>query len=250
MVREVVSIRRTLVLKAYLASQADTLLPGGGAARAGTLAQVGIPASESAAPIAISSLTDQVVFVVCSILAALWFESARRPAAMIIAVLFCISVVLGTEASRNWMLRGIAGLMGRLRLLKPWQEFLESLKCVATPRTILYGIGNAALAAALMIIALDLCARGVRAEIPYETLLLAYTLPAMLGRISAMPGGVGVTETGMIAILDSTPDVTVSQAAAAVMLFRLGTVGFAALLGGFAYLFAWRGRDETKDIAA
>src|SRR5215208_3412944 len=90
-------------------------------------------------------------------------------------------------------------------------------------------------------VAPDLAARGAGARVPYATLLLAFTLPTMLGRISAMPGGVGVTEAGMVGILDAAPGVTVSQAAAAAVIFRVGTVLFAALLGAVVYFFGWRG---------
>jgi uncharacterized membrane protein YbhN (UPF0104 family) len=106
---------------------------------------------------------------------------------------------------------------------------------------VLGGVANAALAFALYVIALDLAMRGVGAKVPYATLLLAFTLPTMLGRISAMPGGVGVTETGMIGILNHAPGVSLDQAAAAVTVFRLGTVLFAAVFGGFVYLVGWRG---------
>ncbi len=106
---------------------------------------------------------------------------------------------------------------------------------------------NSALAFALMVEALDLAARGVGADVSYLTLMLAFTLPTMLGRISAMPGGVGVTEAGMVGILDAAPGVSIDQAAAATAVFRVGTVLFAALLGGLVYVLGWRGtREEAR----
>jgi hypothetical protein len=48
----------------------------------------------------------------------------------------------------------------------------------------------------------------------------------------------------MVGILDAAPNVPLDHAAVAVAIFRVGTVLFAALLGGAVYLFAWRGSKE------
>ncbi|HEX7022713.1 MAG TPA: lysylphosphatidylglycerol synthase domain-containing protein, partial [Trueperaceae bacterium] len=66
-----------LPFRAYLAGQPITLLPGGVAARAGLMKQAGVSVSRSAGPVALSSILDQVVFVACSLVAALFFPAAR-----------------------------------------------------------------------------------------------------------------------------------------------------------------------------
>jgi hypothetical protein len=53
-----------------------------------------------------------------------------------------------------------------------------------------------------------------------------------------------LVDVGMVGILDATPDVRLSQAAAAVAIFRVGTILFNTLVGGLVYLFAWRGKAE------
>jgi uncharacterized protein (TIRG00374 family) len=246
LMRQFTDASRWMILRAYVAGQACTLLPGGMAARAALLDQVKIPVSDSAASIALSSFSDQAVLLACSLLAAFWFKDARGPALYLLAGLAVISIVLGVEATRTWLLRLIERLLGKFKLLDQWRGFLRSLGEVTTVPVVLGGVANAALAFALYVIALDLAMRGVGAKVPYATLLLAFTLPTMLGRISAMPGGVGVTETGMIGILNHAPGVSLDQAAAAVTVFRLGTVVFAAVFGGLVYLFGWRGTAEVK----
>ncbi|HZH98090.1 MAG TPA: YbhN family protein, partial [Fimbriimonadaceae bacterium] len=99
---------------------------------------------------------------------------------------------------------------------------------------------NTAGAFACLIFALHLCMMGVGKNVPIMTLLLAFALPTMLGRISALPGGVGVTEFGMTGILNAAPDVSLNEAAAAVTIFRLGTVLFTAMAGGLVYFTWWR----------
>jgi uncharacterized protein (TIRG00374 family) len=248
MMRELENASRSMLLRVYLAGQACTLLPGGGAARVGMLKQAGIPAAETAAPLAMSSLTDQAMFILCALLAALWFESARRPVLYLLSGLIAVSLILGLEATRTWLLRLIDRLMGHFQWREHWREFLQSLKQVASPPLLIGSLANTAVAFLLLLTALHLAVRGVSADVPYTTLLLAFALPTMLGRISAMPGGVGVTEAGMIGILDQTPGVSLDQAAAAVTIFRLGTVFFSALVGGLVYLFGWRGTKEQEKV--
>lgn len=240
---------RWVLLKGYVAGQACTLLPGGMAARAAVLERAGVPLAASAASIALSSLSDQVVLMGCSLVSALWFDAAREAAAWLLAALIVVSVLLGIEATRTWLLEVIEWLLGKVRLLRLWRRFLDSLQQISSLPVLLSAVGNAALAFALMVEALDLAARGMGAEIPYATLMLAFTLPTMLGRISAMPGGVGVTEAGMVGILDAAPGVTTHQAAAAAVIFRVGTVLFAAVLGAIVYFFGWRGTAERATRA-
>lgn len=250
MMREITDAPRTTIMKAYVAGQAVTLLPGGMAGRAAILEQIGIPAAETAAPIAVSSMTDQAMFLLCSLIAALWFEDARKPVLILLTGLAVVSVLLGVEATRTWFLGLIERLMGRLKMRDHWQEFVGSFKQVTTLPLLLGGLANTALAFVCLVLALHLAMRGVGAAVPPMTLLLAFTLPTMLGRISALPGGVGVTEAGMVGILDHAPGVTLDQAAAAVLVFRLGTVVFAAFAGGLVYFLGWRGRKEKVAVDA
>jgi uncharacterized membrane protein YbhN (UPF0104 family) len=110
-------------------------------------------------------------------------------------------------------------------------------------------VANALGAAALMVLALALSAKAVGVALPLPTLILAFALPSLLGRISAMPAGVGVTEAGMIGILDAAPGVTAVTAAAATMIFRIGTTLFAAMLGGSVYFLGWRRTVKARNGA-
>lgn len=249
MMHHLEDVSRLTIMRAYVAGQACTLLPGGGAARAGLLKQVGIPAAETAAPLALCAFFDQAMFLICALIAALWFESARKPVLVFLGCLAVVSLLLGLEATRTWLFRLVNRLMGRLKWRDHWIEFLQSLKSIATPGVLLGGLAETAVAFAGLVLALHLAMRGVGADnVPPLTLLLAFALPTMLGRLSALPGGVGVTEAGMVSILDHAPGVSLDQAAAAVAVYRLGTVFFAALVGGIVYLVAWRGRKEKAAV--
>nr|CAA9284784.1 hypothetical protein AVDCRST_MAG63-3881 [uncultured Armatimonadetes bacterium] len=246
LLRHLTHASRWTILRGYVAGQACTVLPGGMAARAGILEQAGVPVKDSGAAIAVSSLSDQAMFLVCALVSSLWFDAARKPVLIFLAGLTLVSILLGLEATRTWLLGLVEKILGRFKLLDLWRGFLGSMKEVATPSVLLGGLVNTAFAFALMVVALDLSMRGVGAQVPYDRLLLAFTLPTMLGRISAMPGGVGVTEAGMVGILDTAAGVTLDQAAAAVLIFRVGTVLFAALFGGAVYALGWHGDRERR----
>lgn len=237
------------VMQAYVAGQACTLLPGGVTARAGLLRQIGTPVEDSAASIALASASDQAALILCAIVSALWVESVRKPVAIILTCLVVISLLLGVEATRTWLLARVERLMGKIRLLEKWRGFLESLRAMCTPQLLRNAVANALGAAALMVLALALSAKAVGVALPLPTLILAFALPSLLGRISAMPAGVGVTEAGMIGILDAAPGVTAVTAAAATMIFRIGTTLFAAMLGGSVYFLGWRRTVKARNGA-
>jgi uncharacterized membrane protein YbhN (UPF0104 family) len=83
-------------------------------------------------------------------------------------------------------------------------------------------------------------------NLPAPTLFLAYILPAMLGRLSALPAGVGLTEAGMVGFLASASGVAAETATAAAAVFRIGTVFFQALLGGLVYFLFWGSAVEER----
>jgi uncharacterized protein (TIRG00374 family) len=240
MVRKVAEVDRPTLLKAYVAGQSATLVPGGIAARAGLLDQVGVPASKTGAAITLSSMSDQFLFLLLTLVCAAWFEEARRPVLILIGILTVLAVLLGIQAVRVWLFRLVKAILGRFKLDVAFSRFIIATKETATPKILLYGIANTAMAFACLILALHLCLMGVGASVPLMTLLLAFSLPTMLGRISALPGGVGVTEFGMTGILNAAPGVSMGEAAAAVTIFRLATVLFTAIAGGLVYFTLWR----------
>ena len=235
------------IFRGYVAGQAATLLPGGVAARAGLMRQLGIPLAVSSAPVLFSSLLDQVVFILCSLVAALWFEAARTPALILVGVLAVLVLVFLVPASRRGLARVAGWLAERFGVRAHWQNFLTAVGELATWRVMGLTLFVTVLAFALKVVTLDLCLRGVGAALPYPTLFLAYILPTMLGRLSALPaGGIGVTEAGMVGFLASTSGLDPDTATAAVAVFRIATVLFAALLGALVYSFAWRGENEPQ----
>jgi uncharacterized protein (TIRG00374 family) len=243
-------ISRSVAMKAYVAGQSMTLLPGGIAARSGLLEQVGVKVEESSPAVALSSITDQLAFILCGSIAAMWFEAARKPVLIFLAFLAVLGLILGFEASRTWLIKVIEIILGKFNWHEKWRGFVDGMAKTVDFKVIAVGVGNALMSFALLALALYLCMQGVGKNLPIMIVLLAYTIPTMIGRISAMPGGFGLTEVGMVGVLDKMPGVRLDQAAAAVLVFRVGTVLFTALVGGILYYTGWRKVTENSTPVA
>ncbi len=228
---------RWIILRVYLAGQVATLLPAGGAARVAVLGEVGVPLPKAGAAVLFASLTDQFILVAGIFFCALWFEEARLPALVALFVLVGVGGLLAVKAIRVRLLEAAAWLAEKAHLKKKWQAFQEAFSEGITLGVVLRGLGFTAAAFALMPLALHLALKGFSLEVPPTTILLAYVLPTLLGRVSSLPAGLGVTEASMVGILSAVPGVDENVAAAAVAVFRVGTVFFAALFGGVFYLF-------------
>jgi uncharacterized protein (TIRG00374 family) len=234
------------LVKAYLAGASAILIPGGVAVRAGLMGQAGLPVEKSSAPVAYSSILDQAVLISGALLAALWFEGARLPALILLGILSVVGLVLLIPFTRGWVLRLAERIAGKFGFAEKWRTFLQAMKEVSNLRTLLIAFGMTAAALPLQIVVLDLSLRGVGQTASYPALFLAYLLPAILGRNSALPGGVGLTEAGMVGFLASAARLDPDTAAAAVAVFRIATVLFQSLLGALVYFFWWRGEGEKQ----
>jgi uncharacterized protein (TIRG00374 family) len=250
LMRPITNLPWGTLVRGYVAGTAATLVPGGVAARAGLMRQAGVAIGESSAPVLFSSVLDQAAFVLSSLAAALWFEAARVPVLILLGILVGSGVVFAIPAARNMFARGVEWLAKRFKVLEHWHDFLGAVKEVVTWRIMLVTLGTTLIGIGLQIVMLDLSLRGLGLEVPYPALFLAYILPAMIGRLSALPAGVGVTEAGMVGFLVSTSGVDPDTVAAGAAIFRVGTVLFQALLGGLVYWIGWEGEDEAKPAPA
>jgi uncharacterized protein (TIRG00374 family) len=233
-------------VRGYVAGTGATLMPGGVAARAGLMRQAGVAIGEGSAPVLFSSVLDQAAFVLSSLVAALWFEAARVPVMILLGILVGLGIVFSIPAARRLFSRAAEWLARRFNFFEHWRDFLGAVKELLTWRIMLITMGITLFGIGMQIVMLDLSLRGLGLVVPYPTLFLAYILPAMLGRLSALPAGVGLTEAGMVGFLASTAGVDPDKAAAAAAIFRVGTVFFQALLGGLVYFFGWQGEEEAK----
>ncbi len=237
-------LQRLTIYKVYLAGVAMTLLPGGVAGRAGLLKQVGVPVSQSSVPIAVQSILDQFVFFAGALVAALWFEAARGPVLVALAVIGCVGFLLAVPQTRRGMLAFLERIAERFHYEAAWRQFLAAIPAVFTRPIILSSLLLTLVAFAINIAILDLTLRGLSLNATYPTLFLAYILPTMLGRLLPAPGGIGPTEATMVGFLTAIAGLETNLTVAAVAIFRIVTIVVPIVIGAIVYFLSWRGNAE------
>jgi uncharacterized protein (TIRG00374 family) len=239
------NLPKLAMYKAYIAGQAATLLPGGIAARAALLKQMGIPISEGSVPVAVHSGWDQAIFLVSALVAALWFPAARLPVIIILSVLGVVALLLIVPPARQWLASQAEKLAVRFKYEEQWQRFLDAIPQVFTRQIVLACFLLTVATLIIYIAILYLTLQGFDLSVSYPTLFVAVILPTMLGRIVPIPGGVGVTEASMVGFLTSLAQLDTDTTVGAVAIFRIVTIVFPAALGALVYFFAWGGEEEV-----
>jgi uncharacterized protein (TIRG00374 family) len=238
-----------VTFRAYLAGEAAALLPGGIAARAGLLEQADVPVGKGSVSVVFNSGLDQFVLISAALIATLWFEQWRLPVFIIIGIIIFLTILFLIPAIRDWLWRLSDWLAQKFNFKEALLEFVENVPQVFTWRIMLATTALTIASFALHVIALELTTRGVGTELSYAILTVAYVLPTVLGRLSGLPGGFGITEAGMVGFLTTTTALAVGTATAVVAIFRIATIVFGALVGALIYFFWWRGNKETATSA-
>lgn len=234
------------IVKAYVAGQGATVLPGGVAARAGILKQIGVPLSEGTIPVLGNSLFDQLFFVSLGLISALWYPQARLPGLIILAILGFIALLLLLEPTRMRIGQLATSVAERFNAGDQWRNFLNCVPLILDTKILLVGLITTALAFAFFIVVLGLALQGLGISASYPELALAYILPTMLGRIVPIPAGLGVTEATMVGFLASTAGIATNAAIAGVAIFRIAAIFIPILFGAVVYFFLWRGEGEGQ----
>ncbi|MBN1947281.1 MAG: flippase-like domain-containing protein [Bradymonadales bacterium] len=127
-------------------------------------------------------------------------------------------------------------LIGRLtpKLLVAYQ----SMRTLVTPKPLIYGTVMSVAAWLLECVAFYLVIRGFAGAQPnFLAAVFIYSFTTILGAISFLPGGLGVTEGSMsVALIELGLMSSTSMAVAATCIIRLATLWFAVLLGSLAFL--------------
>jgi uncharacterized protein (TIRG00374 family) len=230
---------RWVGMKAFMAGQAAVLVPAGTTARAGMMKEIGISSSKTGGMIIVLALMDHLVYVLMTLYGAYFWEPARMPTMIATGIIVVSAVLLGFEKPREF-LSGIAhSILERFGKGDVWEKFREGIKESAIGRDFWWNLGNAVLVALCLLGALYFCIVGLGGSVSPLGMVLAFALPNMAGRLSGLPGGVGVTEFGMTGILAAGEGLSMNEAAAVVALFRVGTVLVPVAFGALMYWFAW-----------
>lgn len=231
--------RRPTIIS-YLSAQLATMLPGGFSARILLMQESAGRGKEAIVPTFLDKFLDLILLG----LVALW-ASWQYPQVWPLTVLFCLGLVALAGWCRTqdfkdrsravvetlaWRLGWKVDLAGAFGCSRP----SASLATLVALQTL------AVLGVEIAMLWVSFRALGLAPE--PAVLVLAYTASDLLGRIAPTPGGVAVTEAGMVAVLTQLTGMSVNEAAAGTFLFRLTSFVLPAAYGAFCYTYLWRSR--------
>jgi uncharacterized protein (TIRG00374 family) len=248
LMRPLTDLGRAVLTRGYLAGQPVTLVPGGVAGRVGIMHQVGLPASESSIAVAFAGLLDYAAYILGTVIAAIFFEQARRPATIAVGILAGLAVVIYLPVTRNLFGRASDWVADRFDAVETWREFQEDFGDIASPRVLGASLSLTIVAILLDVTILYLALRGAGTPVAIPLVFLSYMVSMMAGMLSPLPGGLGPVEAGMVGTLVSGGAIGANTGVAVVAIFRVATVLIRALLGAIVYACCWPGQYDEEAV--
>lgn len=242
----ILGIRLPLVrsVLAFLAGFVMTVTPGkvGEVVKSVLLRQSdGIAVARTAPVVLAERLTDLIALIV---LAALGVGTYRygvtaliAVSALVLAGLLVLSWERGMRTAIGWLRR----LPGGARIEPKLREAYDTTRALLALRPLLVTTGVSVLAWGLEAVAFVLIVKGFGSVDPglnagFGAGGFVYAITTIVGAVSFLPGGLGVTEAGMISALQVLEIVTLpAVASAASILARLATLWWAVVVGIFAF---------------
>lgn len=234
----------TVSVSVFAAGLALSITPG----KAGELLKsvwlsrrAGVPVSTSAPAVVMERLTD-VLSV--GLLGLMGVALLPTTVALVVAGILAAVMIVGVLAASR-----LGSIALRLPILRRWQEPLahsqEGLRKLMTPPMLASAVILGALAWAAEGLALWIIVAGMGEQISALVAIPISAAAALVGAITALPGGLVGFEGSMVALLRQS-GLEAPQAALATLLTRLATLWFAVLIGLLAWL--WISRSQSAAV--
>lgn len=204
------------ILKAYLLKGSD-----------------GVSMAQTAPVVVAERLTDLIAILALTVIGVTAFSSAQ----LVVAVGGAVVVLFLVVVSSRKLSLGLLGLVSKLprlgRLSHKMEEFYDSMAALVTPVPLAWAVILSIAAWLCECVGFYLVVNAFPgAHLSLRLAVFIYALSTAAGALSFLPGGLGVTEGGMVALLVKTASgVGRSVAVAATLLIRLCTLWLAVLLG-------------------
>ena len=237
-------------LLVFLAGFSLTVTPGklGEAVKAFLLRESrGIPAARTAPIVVAERLTDLVGLLLLACVGAFSFAVDRR---FLGAGVVCVAVgllVVSFEPLALGALRLAARLPGLGRASPKLEEFYRTTRELVRPAPLATAVGLSVVAWSFECLAFWIVVGGFPdAAVALRAATFIYATMTVAGALSFLPGGLGVTEAGMLALLGRLgTGMGRGTAAAATFVTRACTLWFAVAIG-LAALAAFARRTHVK----
>lgn len=248
LMRPLTDLSRAVLTRGYVAGQPATLVPGGVAARVAIMHQVGVPASESSIAVAFAGLIDYATYILGTVIAAIFFEQARRPVLIALGILAGFAFAVYLPLTRNLFSRASDWVAEKFNAMKKWRELQDAFRVIASLAVLASSLGLTAVAMLTDVVILYLALRGADASVAIPPVFLSYMLSMTLGILSPLPGGLGPVEAGLVGTLVSSVDINVDVGVAVVAIFRVLTIVLRGLLGAVVYACCWPGEYDREAV--
>jgi uncharacterized protein (TIRG00374 family) len=230
----------------FLGGFALTVTPGklGEAVKAFLLRESrDIPAARTAPIVIAERLTDLVGLLALAMVGVFTFDVDRRFMAVGAALIGVGLLAVSVESVAKLAIRIAGQVPGVRRFAHRLETFYQSTKALLRPGPLLGAVVLSIVSWAFECVAFWLVVGGFPgARVGMQAAVFIYAAMTVAGALSFLPGGLGVTELGMLTLLAKLGSgITHGNAAAAVFVTRLCTLWFAVAVGLAALvLFARR----------
>jgi uncharacterized membrane protein YbhN (UPF0104 family) len=223
---------RLTAIYGYFASQAVSSFPTGIAGRAAVLKNSGLPFGRITVPLITDSFFDLAFLATSTLLVAALVPAFRSPIYLAVPLTVCLAPLALVGPLHRKVKRVTFALAKRFGKVDPWKNLSRSVRRLKSRRRLLTCAALTILANLTNLFALSCSVRAFQLEVPWITLLIAMTVPALLGRIIFLPGsGTGVVAAGMATILVHSAGLTANQGAAVSIVYRIIDMGLPTLYG-------------------
>ena len=207
--------------------------------------RTGTPVAMSAPAVVMERLTDVISVALLGLTGVLLLPTTI---ALVVGGLLILGLAVGLVAGSRY---GVKAL--ELPVLRRWREPLaqsqHGIRRLMSPRILVAAVALSFLAWAAEGLALWVIIRGLGDEVAVGIALPISAAAALLGAVTALPGGLVGFEGSMVALL-SQAGLPAATAALATLLTRLATLWLAVIVGGLAWLWLVRtGRRRAAVLA-
>ena len=207
--------------------------------------RTGTPVAMSAPAVVMERLTDVISVALLGLTGVLLLPTTI---ALVVGGLLILGLAVGLLAASRY---GVKAL--ELPVLRRWREPLaqsqHGIRRLMSPRILVAAVALSFLAWAAEGLALWVIIRGLGDEVAVGIALPISAAAALLGAVTALPGGLVGFEGSMVALLGQA-GLPAATAALATLLTRLATLWLAVIVGGLAWLWLVRtGRRRAAVLA-
>lgn len=238
----------------YISGFAFTTTPGkaGEAVRSYFLHRHGIPYAYSVAAFFAERFLDVIAMAVLALLVAFAYEDAHW---MVVGLMVMLLLALPILRSQ-WLLARLTGVQNRFspqsklhRVLAQLGLMLESAGQFLSNKLLLPGFFLGVVAWAAEGVAFYIVLDYLGLVVPVYIAIGIYSLSALAGALSFLPGGLGGTEAvmGLMLVWQGADSAT---AVAATIIYRIATLWFAVALGALAFYHGGQISAKASPLAS